>query len=70
MSSSLDPDQAGHFCGSDLGSNCLQELPADDTDRQRVKHPENVMGLDATNPVFGVSDKAGLHTVSSATETS
>ena len=27
------------------------------------------MGLDATKPVFGVSDKAGLKPVSSATET-
>ena len=27
---SLDPDQARHFVWSDLGSNCLQRLSADD----------------------------------------
>ena len=31
MSNSLDPDQARHFVGSDLGPNCLQKLSADDT---------------------------------------
>ena len=25
MSNSLDPDQARHFVGPDLGSNCLQK---------------------------------------------
>ena len=35
MSNSLDPDQAQHFVGPDLGPNCLQRLSADDT-RQRV----------------------------------
>ena len=30
MSNSLDPDQAGHFVGPDLGPNCLQMLSADD----------------------------------------
>ena len=29
MSNSLDPDQARHFVGPDLGPNCLQRLPAD-----------------------------------------
>ena len=33
----MDPDQAQHFVGSDLGPNCLQMLPADDTSSQRVK---------------------------------
>ena len=28
---SLDPDLARHFVGPDLGPNCLQKLPADDT---------------------------------------
>ena len=32
---SLDPDQAQHFVGPDLGPNCLQRLSADDTSRQR-----------------------------------
>ena len=30
MSNNLDPDQAQHFVGPDLGSICLQRLPADD----------------------------------------
>ena len=29
MSKSLDPDQARHFVGPDLGPNCLQRLSAD-----------------------------------------
>ena len=37
VSNSLDPDQAGHFVGPDLGRNCLQRLSADDTSRQIVK---------------------------------
>ena len=28
MSNSLDPDQAGHFVGPDMGTNCLQRLSA------------------------------------------
>ena len=28
MSNSLDPDQAQHFVGPDLGPNCLQILSA------------------------------------------
>ena len=31
MSNNLDPDQAGHFFGPDLGPNCSQRLSADDT---------------------------------------
>ena len=31
---SLDPDQAGHFVGPDLGLNCLQRLSVDNTSRQ------------------------------------
>ena len=30
MSNSLDPNQAQHFVGPDLGPNCLQRLSADD----------------------------------------
>ena len=30
MSKSLDPDQAQHFIGPELGPNCLQKLTADD----------------------------------------
>ena len=29
MSNSLDPDQAGHFVGPDLGPKCLQRLSVD-----------------------------------------
>ena len=32
-SNSLDPDQARHYVGPDLGPNCLQRLSADDTRR-------------------------------------
>ena len=40
MSNSLDPDQARHFVGPDLGPNCLQKLSADDTtDKElEIKH--------------------------------
>ena len=31
VSNSLDPDQAQHFVGIDLGTDCLQRLSADDT---------------------------------------
>ena len=37
MSNILDPDQARHFVGLDLGPNCLRRLSADDIRRQRVK---------------------------------
>ena len=30
VSNSLDPDQAQHFVGPDLGPNCLQMISADD----------------------------------------
>ena len=30
VSNSLDPDQARHFVGPNLGPNCLQKLSADD----------------------------------------
>ena len=36
MSNCLDPDQAQHFVGPDLGPNCLQKLSADATSRQSV----------------------------------
>ena len=36
VSNSLDPDQARHFVGPDLGLNCLQRSSADDTSRQRM----------------------------------
>ena len=36
VSNSLDPDQARHFVGPDLGLKCLHRLSAGDTRRQRV----------------------------------
>ena len=33
VSNRLDPDEARHFVGPDLGQNCLQRLSADDTSR-------------------------------------
>ena len=36
VSKSLDPDQARHFVGPDLGPNYLQRLSADLTSKQRV----------------------------------
>ena len=37
----LDPDQARHFVGPDLGPNCLQRLSADDTGKQCPHLPKN-----------------------------
>ena len=37
VSNNLDPDQARHFVGPDLGPNSLQRLLADDISRHRVK---------------------------------
>ena len=37
VSNGLDPDQTRRFVGLDLGPNCLQVLPADDTSGPRVK---------------------------------
>ena len=37
VSNSLDPDQARHSVGADLGLNCLQKLSADKARRYRVK---------------------------------
>ena len=34
MSNRLDPDQAQHFVGPDLGPNCLQRLSPDDKSLQ------------------------------------
>ena len=42
MSISLDPYQAQHFVGPDLGPNCLQSVSEDGSSRQRVHpHPPN-----------------------------
>ena len=43
MSNSLDPDQARHFVGHDLGQKCLQMLPADDTSQTELMDNYRVM---------------------------
>ena len=43
VSNSLDPDQAQHFVGSDLGPNCLQRLSAEDI--KQVKTALHVINL-------------------------
>ena len=48
MSNSLDPDQARHYVGPDLGPNYLQKLSADDNSRQRV-----LMFLKPSSPING-----------------
>ena len=58
-SNSLTPDQARHFVGPDLGSNCLQKLSADDTGRLRVRESIGFMLLDDTNSANGSSEKIG-----------
>ena len=50
MTNSLvDPDQAPHFVGPDLGPNCLQRLSADYTSRQRINAYINSMDPDQTH---------------------
>ena len=34
MSNSLDPDQARHFVGPDLGPNCLQSFSTDEVGKE------------------------------------
>ena len=36
VSYSLDPDQARHYVGPNLGPNCLQRILADDASEQKV----------------------------------
>ena len=45
MSNSLDPDQVRRFVGPDLGPNCLANLSADDTGRQRVKDQRHAVAF-------------------------
>ena len=40
VSNSLDPDQARHLVGPDLGPNCLPRLSADGASRQRVNNAD------------------------------
>ena len=42
VSNSLDPDQARHFVGPDLGPNCLRKLLADDTSWQWVNLKDSI----------------------------
>ena len=45
VSNSLNPDQAAHNVGPDLGPNCLPRLLADDTCRQSVIQNRSVAEL-------------------------
>ena len=56
MSNSLDPDQARHFVGPDLGPNCLHRLSADGTSRQRVHTLE--LRHEISNKVVCLTSKA------------
>ena len=47
MSNSLDPDQARHLVGPDLGPSSLQRIAADDTRGYRV--------IKKTGDIFNVS---------------
>ena len=42
MSNSLDPDQARHIVGPDLGPNCLHSVSADDTNWNTCEGSINV----------------------------
>ena len=48
MLNSLDPDQARHFVGPDLGPNCLQKLSADDKSPLAGKEFNTEQVLDTT----------------------
>ena len=52
MSNSLDPDQARHFVGPDLGPNRLQRLSADGASRQELKSGYLMVILEILNLVF------------------
>ena len=54
VSNSLDPDQAQHFVGPDLGPNRLKQLSADNTSRQTVN---NVVRWDHFNGITGSKNK-------------
>ena len=49
MSNSLDPDQAQHFAGLDLGPNYLQRLSADYTCRHIVKDIGSYLNVSFTD---------------------
>ena len=52
MPNSLDPDQARHFVGPDLGPNSLQSLSADNTSRQKVNMQKLVLFSDAVKNII------------------
>ena len=61
MSNSLDPDQARHFVGPDLDSNCLQRFTADDTSRQRVNSYQDISCFENSVDLDHVVSHLGLH---------
>ena len=49
VSNSLNPDQARHFVGPDLGPNCLQRLPADDKVGKELMHSHSSVSIELQN---------------------
>ena len=60
VSNCLDPDQVRRFVRHDLGPNCSQRLPADDTRMQRVNQHEMLMGSVAHLNLFFADTKIFL----------
>ena len=52
MSNSLDPDQARHFVGPDLGPNCLQKRPGrpKKTWDEVLVDDRKKLGMDSADP--------------------
>ena len=61
VSNSLDPDQARHFVGPDLGPNCLQSLSSEDTSLQRVNNETFTLKWKKLVQVFGSVMGGGEH---------
>ena len=67
LSYNLDPDQAGHFVGSDLNPNCLQGLSADNTWKQTGRKCLKVILFFSFNGILEFVDTADM-TVMAQTE--
>ena len=61
VTNSLDPNQAWHFVGADIGPNCLQRSSADDSRRQRFEPNSNFLEL--FNALFYVQGCGNMITV-------
>ena len=60
MSNRLDPDQARHFVGPDLGPNCFQKLSADDTRRFMSSYPFGLVARLLANAIITKTSLTGL----------